>query len=99
MKFGLIGAGGIGKVRAAALGNTPGCELVAIMDVDAARARALAPTDRTAIVTDYKQMLAIDELDALIVSTPPQFHEEIVIAALETGKHVLCEKPLAPAGS
>lgn len=99
MKFGLIGAGGIGKVRAKALANTPGCELFAVTDADPDRARALAasgrPADQMAVAGDYNQMLAMDEIEALIVSTPPQFHEETVIAALESGKHVLCEKPLA----
>lgn len=95
MRFGLIGAGGIGKVRAQALSATPGCELIAVYDVDETRARALAPTAGAKVVKEYQQMLAMPELDAVIVSTPPQFHEKIVIAALESGKHVLCEKPLA----
>lgn len=95
MRFGLIGAGGIGKVRAKALASTAGCELVAIADVDEARARALATTPGASIYPDYQPMLADERVEAIVVSTPPQFHEEIVIAALESGRHVLCEKPLA----
>lgn len=95
MKFGLIGAGGIGQVRAKAVGKVAGCELVALADVDQDRARALAPSTAVSIYTDYQRMLADERVDAVIVSTPPQFHEEIVVAALAAGKHVLCEKPLA----
>jgi predicted dehydrogenase len=95
VRFGLIGAGGIGQVRAMALKNLDGCELTAIADVDKERAKAVAPNPRTLIFDDYQKLLADDEVDAVVVSTPPQFHEEIVIAALEAGKHVLCEKPLA----
>jgi predicted dehydrogenase len=95
MKFGLIGAGGIGQVRAKAFGNTAGCELVAIADTDQARAQAISPSTSTLVFSDFRKILAHDEIDAIVISTPPQFHEEIAIAAMEAGKHVLCEKPLA----
>ena len=98
MRFGLIGAGGIGQVRAKALGTTADCELTAIADVDEARARALVPAGSVSIhtgPTGWRQMLADERVEAVVVSTPPQCHEEIVVAALEAGKHVLCEKPLA----
>jgi len=52
-------------------------------------------SDKISVFDDYRQMLASDSVDAVIVSTQPQFHEEITISALEAGKHVLCEKPLA----
>lgn len=94
MRFGLIGAGGIGRIRAQALNLCQDHELVAISDLDKERAQSLAPSRRTAIYKDYETLIASDEIEAVIVSTPPQFHEEIVIAALESGKHVLCEKPL-----
>jgi len=62
--------------------------------VDAARARAVAPPG-AAVYDDYRRLLDGGEVDAVIVSTPPGSHEEIVCAALGAGKHVLCEKPLA----
>ncbi len=95
MRFGLIGAGGIGQIRARAHKLMADCELTAIADVDKERAKAVAPSTQTQIFDDYQKMLASDVVEAVIVSTPPQLHEEIVIAALEAGKHVLCEKPLA----
>ncbi len=97
MRFGLIGAGGIGQIRAQALKDMKSYDLSAIADVDKERARSLAATlaAKAHVFNDYRQMLASDSVDAVIVSTPPQFHEEITISALEAGKHVLCEKPMA----
>src|SRR5215472_7793544 len=94
MTFGLIGAGGIGRVRAAALAATPGCRLSAVADLDLGRARAAAPPG-TPCFSEYRELLARSDAEAVVVSTPPAYHEEIALAALEAGKHVLCEKPLA----
>jgi predicted dehydrogenase len=94
VRFGLIGAGNIGKIRARALQNTSGCELTAIADLNTERAQAAAPSN-IAVFGDYQQLLASDIIDAVVVSTPPQSHEEVVNNALAAGKHVLCEKPLS----
>jgi predicted dehydrogenase len=94
VRFGLVGAGAIGQIRAASLVNLPGCELSAVTDIDVDRARGLSRSPDVRVFKDYEEMLKSDEVDAAIVSTPPQFHEQMVIAALEAGKHVLCEKPL-----
>ena len=96
MRFGLVGAGEIGRVRADALRRSPGCRLVAVADVASDRARAAARTSTASVYTDYRQLLDHPDIDAVIVSTPPDIHEEVALAALERGKHVLCEKPLAP---
>lgn len=95
MKFGLIGAGCIGHLRAKALSQLDGCELSAIADVDPSRARAMATSPDIKIFQDFQEMLSLADLNTVIVSTPPQFHEDLVIDALKAGKHVLCEKPLA----
>jgi predicted dehydrogenase len=97
MRFGLIGAGGIGHIRAQALDKMKDCDLSAVTDADKERARSLVKSfsDKIPVFDDYEQMLKSDSVDAVIICTPPQFHEEITIAALEAGKHVLCEKPLA----
>ena len=95
MKFGLIGAGMIGQVRAQAIQQTEGCELIAVADVNEANAKKLAESFNAEAFKNFEAILSLIELDAVIVSTPPQFHEEIVLAALEAGKHVLCEKPLS----
>ncbi len=95
MRFGLVGCGGIGKLRADALGRTPGCRLTAAGDLDAERARAVAVAASAGAFTNWRELVAQNDVDAVIVSTPPSSHAEIASAALRNGKHVLCEKPLA----
>jgi len=95
MQFGLIGAGCIGGLRAQALAKVPGAKLIAVTDVDQQRATRVAAPTRARVCNDTAEMLDLDQVDAVIVSTPPQFHQEAVLAALAAGKHVLCEKPLS----
>lgn len=95
MKFGLTGAGCIGALRSKALAGIPGAELIGVTDVDQARAAEVAAPTGASVFANFADLLACDEIEAVIVSTPPQFHEETVLAALAAGKHVLCEKPLS----
>lgn len=70
--------------------------LVALCDAQAARLHQvgqLYPSARC--FQDYSQMLKECALDAVIIATPTSSHEKLVMAALQSGKHVLCEKPLA----
>ncbi|NHA67190.1 Gfo/Idh/MocA family oxidoreductase [Phycicoccus sp. CMS6Z-2] len=76
-----------------------GARLVAVSDADAARAGDLAarfPGVRA--VTDPLALVADDDVDAVVVASPGAAHEEQVLACLEAGKHVLCEKPLTMDG-
>lgn len=93
MKFGLLGIGGIGGVRAAALAKTPGANLAAVHDLDPARAAKQAPGVR--FFSAPREMLDWNGIDAVIISTPPQYHHDLAIQALAAGKHVLVEKPMA----
>jgi predicted dehydrogenase len=70
--------------------------MVALCGRDAAAATAAAERlGWDSVETDWKQLLARDDIDLVDVCTPGDSHAEIAIAALEAGKHVLCEKPLA----
>ena len=95
MQFGLIGAGCIGQLRAQALAKVPGAKLIAVTDIDQQRAARVAGRSRARVCKDVAEMLDLAHVEAVIVSTPPQFHEETTVAALAAGKHVLCEKPLS----
>jgi predicted dehydrogenase len=93
----VIGAGGIAKYsHVPGFQRLPNCEVVAICDVNEARARELADdlkVPRT--YGDYNTMLAEVRPDITVVATPNVFHKTMSIAALEAGSNVLCEKPLA----
>ncbi len=94
VRFALIGAGVIGKLRAAALAESASCALAVVSDIDEARGREVAALGNAAYEKDWRA--ALDErVDAVIVSTPPPLHVEHCVTAFERGKHVLCEKPLA----
>lgn len=96
--LGVIGAGGIS--RAAHLPNlkrNPRVDLVAVADIDAAKARQAAEDfEIDHHYDDYHDLLADPGVDAVTVTTWPGAHAEPVITAARAGKHVLCEKPIAP---
>ncbi len=94
VRFGLIGCGDIGQLRAAAIVQA-GHELAVVSDVEGRRAAAIGGRYGALIDRDWRTLLARDSVDAVVVSTPPALHEAMCIEALEVGKHVLCEKPLA----
>lgn len=89
---GIIGCGLIGQKRAKALGT--GGRLVACADKDLTRAQALAGSSAKAY-QDYKALLALPEVDIVVIATLHDSLAEITYAAIEAGKHVLVEKPAA----
>lgn len=95
MRLGLIGCGSIGALRAQAIAQIPGFRLVAVADADAARAHAVVDRVGAVVEADWRNLVRREDLDAVIVSTPPPLHAPMCIEALEAGRHVICEKPLA----
>ncbi|MGC2000822.1 MAG: Gfo/Idh/MocA family oxidoreductase, partial [Candidatus Acidiferrales bacterium] len=89
----IIGAGRIGKIRADVVQRNGG-RVVAVADVDLARARKLVRSAAAKATTDWAGAVSLPEVDAVIVCTPTKFHVDAVIASLRAGQHVLCEKPL-----
>ncbi len=94
--FGVIGCGRISENHLQALAKAPGTRLQCVADVNAELAQGRAEQHgASAWVADYRELLAMSEVDAVVVCAPTFLHAEIVCAAAETGKHVLCEKPIA----
>jgi UDP-N-acetylglucosamine 3-dehydrogenase len=94
-RIGLIGAGFIGAVHAKALSALPDAKLVAVADPQEDRARALASPAGAAAYASHRDMLAKEQLDAVIVATPDNAHREPCIDAARAGLHIFVEKPLA----
>jgi predicted dehydrogenase len=96
VRIGIIGAGGIARAHAMAYQSVPSTEVVAVADVLPERAEALAREwNIPQVFADHRSLLALDEIDAVSVCTFNQAHRQPTVDALEAGKHVLVEKPLA----
>jgi predicted dehydrogenase len=81
--------------RATAVQSFPSTELVAISAAHAESAQTLTRKFGCESLTGWETMVNRPDLDVVVVCTPPDLHARISIAAMENGKHVLCEKPLA----
>jgi myo-inositol 2-dehydrogenase/D-chiro-inositol 1-dehydrogenase len=96
MRFGLIGFGAWGRFHAEAIRKAPGAELAAIActsEATAGQAKERYPDARLHL--DWRELLADHSIDAVDIVVPNHLHAEIAIAALEAGKNVLLEKPMA----
>jgi len=95
VKIGIIGAGSNGRGHAQAAKNA-GFEVVAIADVNEASAKDAAKTLGIAhAFGNPADLLALKEVDGVIISVPNKFHKPTAVAAMEAGKDVLVEKPMA----
>lgn len=96
LRIGIIGAGSLAGIHIDAYRCNPHVEVTALCDINYERAKQRA--DELGIkqaYDDYRKMLESDDIDAVSVITWNNTHMPISIAALEAGKHVLCEKPPA----
>ncbi len=99
IKVGIIGCGGIANGKhMPALKKVKDCEMVAFCDIIPERAEKAARdygTPDAKVFTDYKELLKLADVDVVHVCTPNRSHSFITVDALESGKHVMCEKPMA----
>lgn len=95
VRVGVLGAGFMGGMHAQCYANVPGVEVATIFGRTERRAVPLAEQLGAKATTDMSDILDDDSIDAISVCLPTPQHAEVTLAALERGKHVLCEKPLA----
>ena len=91
LSFAHVHAGGYAEL----LTQMPDAELVAIADDAEARGQAAAERFGVEFVPDWREAVARDDVDAVVICSENVHHAEMTIAAARAGKHVLCEKPLA----
>jgi len=94
MRIGIVGTSQQGRRRAQALRAFPDDRLTAVASAHFERADAFTREFGGAPVCDWQALVRADHVDVVFVCSPPDSHAEIVLAALDAGKHVLCEKPL-----
>ncbi len=103
LRIGMVGAGTMAGAHSTALINVPHLfpdlplrsRLVAVADVDRTLAERLAARwSFERVEPDWRSLVASDDIDLIVVCVPPAYATEIVLAAAEAGKHVVCEKPL-----
>ncbi|HOJ09302.1 MAG TPA: Gfo/Idh/MocA family oxidoreductase [Clostridiales bacterium] len=96
LRVGIIGTGKLAGLHVKAYCSNPDVEVVAVCDINGERAKQFAAElGINTVYSDYRDMVASDQLDAVSIVTWNNTHAPIAIAALEAGKHVLCEKPPA----
>jgi len=98
IRWGIIGVGRFGAIHARVLASLPGSEVVALSARRAGRLAEVAGEFGVAkekCYTDFQELLADPEIDAVSITTHWQQHHEVAVAALASGKHVLLEKPMA----
>ncbi|GAB4085962.1 hypothetical protein GCM10028784_25920 [Myceligenerans cantabricum] len=93
-RVGIIGAGAIAELHAAAVAHT-GHRVVAVCDVREAAANTLASAYEARSYTDHRRLLADAGVDGVIITVPHALHASIALDAIAAGTHALIEKPLA----
>jgi myo-inositol 2-dehydrogenase / D-chiro-inositol 1-dehydrogenase len=93
LTIGLLGAGRIGKVHAAAIAGTPGARLVAVADALPEAAASLAAA-YDAKVGSIDEIIGDADVDAVFITTPTDVHADLIEQAAVAGKAIFCEKPI-----
>ncbi len=97
LKVGVIGVGGIARTHMPGWEASPHTEVVAGADLSQESLdRWSAAHNVSRVVTDSAELINDPDIDIIDICTPNMYHADLSIAALEAGKHVICEKPIAP---
>jgi predicted dehydrogenase len=95
MNIGIVGAGLQGRRRVQALKLFKDDKLVAIADINQEAAKALTTDSNVKVFGNWETLVKRNDIDIVVICTPPNLHSLVGIAAIKNRKHVLCEKPLA----
>ncbi|OQA43631.1 MAG: Glucose--fructose oxidoreductase precursor [Chloroflexi bacterium ADurb.Bin325] len=95
LRFGLIGCGRVAPRHAESFAALPDARLVAVADVRESRAAYFAQQYGVDLYTDYHALLARPDVDVVSICTPSGLHAQMTVDALQAGKHVVVEKPIA----
>jgi len=95
IQFGLIGCGRVSPRHVQSIYELPDAQLVAVADVIASRAERYAKEYNATAFNDYRRLLDARDIDVVNICTPSGTHAQIAIDAMQAGKHVICEKPMA----
>ena len=95
MNVGIVGAGLQGKRRVQALKRFNNDRLLAVADIDQDAAKSLVSGTDAKPYRNWEDIAEKDDINAVVICTPQNLHAPIAISAMNNGKHVLCEKPLA----
>lgn len=95
IRVGVIGVGVMGYNHARVLSDLPGATMVGIADPDAVQRGKVAAMLGCTAVASTEELIALG-VDALVVAAPTHLHHDVALAAINAGKHVLVEKPIAP---
>jgi myo-inositol 2-dehydrogenase/D-chiro-inositol 1-dehydrogenase len=97
LRIGVVGAGQMGRYHIERLaGSVPDARVAAVSDVFVDGARQVAEPVGARAYADGHELIADDQVDAVLIASPGDTHEEFTLACLAADKPVLCEKPLAP---
>ena len=94
INFGIIGFGKIGPRHKQKIDENDNCNLIAICDINKNKLIGI-DGNNIHLYTDYKMMLENRDIEVVSICTPNYLHSQMTIDALNAGKHVLCEKPMA----
>jgi UDP-N-acetylglucosamine 3-dehydrogenase len=95
IRIGILGAGSMGAAHAAAYATFPDVEVAAVFSRMPERAEVVAAACSAAATMDARRLIEAPDIDAIDICVPTQAHCPLVLSALDSGKHVFCETPLA----
>ncbi len=95
VRVGLVGTGSMGLHHLSLIKGIEEMELVGVCDVNPEQVQKVGRQYNCLAVTDYKELVRKDKIDAVVIATPHYFHPSVAVWAFEQGLHVLCEKPIA----